>query len=62
MRLSANQMRALKNDTMVWAFFEAQAPSYRTTVRWRVTGAKQLATRYLRFAGLLQGCKKELRL
>jgi uncharacterized protein YdeI (YjbR/CyaY-like superfamily) len=42
----------LRADEAAWAFFSAQAPSYRRTALWRVVSAKKEETRRRRFEEL----------
>ena len=43
--LSAGEIHQLKNNSAVWSFFQAQAPSYRKRVVWWVVSAKRADTR-----------------
>src|SRR4051812_23407101 len=56
--LTAEQEAALRADAAAWAWFEAQAPSYRRTARHWVSSAKRPETRERRFAQLL-ACSRE---
>ena len=44
----------LRKNKAAWAFFQAQAPSYRKAVAWWVVSAKQEATRDKRLGTLIQ--------
>ncbi|MGI8890788.1 MAG: YdeI/OmpD-associated family protein [Chthoniobacterales bacterium] len=52
----------LKKNKAAWKFFQAQAPSYRKTISWWVTSARQEATRRRRLEKLADACAHGLRL
>jgi uncharacterized protein YdeI (YjbR/CyaY-like superfamily) len=54
--------RLFKADKKAWAFFSAQAPSYRRTAIYWVTVAKGEATRLKRLERLIAASRKERRL
>lgn len=58
---AADEARFRKNKA-AWAFFEAQPPSYRQKLIWRVVSAKQEATRRKRLAELVEASKNGGRL
>jgi uncharacterized protein YdeI (YjbR/CyaY-like superfamily) len=60
--LSPKQLKVFKSSKSAWAFFEAQPPSYRQKVLWRIVSAKQQSTREKRFAALVAASAKSLRL
>nr|MBA2436386.1 YdeI/OmpD-associated family protein [Chthoniobacterales bacterium] len=43
----------LRKNTAAWKFFQAQPPSYRKTIGWWVTSAKQAETRRRRLEKLI---------
>lgn len=53
-RLSPARRRAFEANAKAWAWFEAQAPSYRKVAVYWVETAKQEATRERRFAALVK--------
>jgi uncharacterized protein YdeI (YjbR/CyaY-like superfamily) len=55
-------VRRFRKHGAAWAFFEAQAPSYRRRVLWWVTSAKQDDARERRFRRLLESCVAKRRL
>jgi uncharacterized protein YdeI (YjbR/CyaY-like superfamily) len=60
--LSPKELKAFKSSKSAWAFFEAQPPSYRKQLLWRIVSAKRQATRQKRFAALIAASAKGLRL
>jgi uncharacterized protein YdeI (YjbR/CyaY-like superfamily) len=50
------QERAFKRKPTAWAWFQAQPPSYRTTVTWWVVSAKKDETRARRLETLIAEC------
>ncbi len=52
--LSPAELKCFRRARAAWAFFEAQAPSYRRKLLWWVTSAKQEATRERRLAALIE--------
>lgn len=61
-RLSDEFERRLKKDAAAWAFFQAQAPSYRSKVLHWVTSAKQEKTRAQRLERAIAAFAKGRRL
>jgi uncharacterized protein YdeI (YjbR/CyaY-like superfamily) len=55
-------IKLLKKNRRAWAFFEAQAPSYRKKALWRIVSAKQEATRDRRIDALLTACEAKVRI
>jgi uncharacterized protein YdeI (YjbR/CyaY-like superfamily) len=51
--LDAGQQARLRERPEAWAFFEAQAPSYRKAALWWVVNAKRPETRERRLAALI---------
>ena len=49
--------KIMKRNRAAWAFFQAQAPSYRKSIGWWVVSAKQEATRLKRLAILIGHCE-----
>jgi uncharacterized protein YdeI (YjbR/CyaY-like superfamily) len=60
--LSPKELKTFKSNKSAWAFFEAQPPSYRKKLLWRIVSAKQQATREKRIAALVSASAKGLRL
>jgi uncharacterized protein YdeI (YjbR/CyaY-like superfamily) len=52
-RFEPAQERQFQANAAAWEFFQAQAPSYRKTVTWRIISAKLSATRQKRLAELI---------
>jgi uncharacterized protein YdeI (YjbR/CyaY-like superfamily) len=52
----------LKKHKAAWAFFEAQAPSYRKVIGWWVVSAKREETRMDRLKKVIDACAKGERL
>ncbi len=52
--LDEARLREFEKNKPAWAFFEAQAPSYRKAAAWWVMSAKQEKTKGSRFARLLE--------
>jgi uncharacterized protein YdeI (YjbR/CyaY-like superfamily) len=61
-RLTAEQEATFRADAAAWAWFEAQAPSYRRAVIWWVVSAKQEATRARRLAQLIEDAGQRRRI
>jgi len=61
-RLDETAEEAFRAETAAWAFFAAQAPSYRRAAVWWVISAKQQATRDRRFGQLVaeSGARRRL--
>ena len=57
----ASEARFRKAKT-AWKFFEAQPPSYRQLVIWRIVSAKRVETRERRLQDLIQASKEKRRL
>ena len=51
-----------KKSKAAWKFFEAQPPSYRRLVTWRIVSAKRPETRERRMAELIKACRERRRL
>jgi uncharacterized protein YdeI (YjbR/CyaY-like superfamily) len=60
--LSPKELNLFKSKKSAWTFFEAQPPSYRKKLLWRIVSAKQQSTRDKRFAALVTASAKGLRL
>ena len=54
--LSPAELKLFKRQKAAWAFFQAQAPSYRKRLIWRIISAKQASTRVRRFELTVQAC------
>jgi uncharacterized protein YdeI (YjbR/CyaY-like superfamily) len=54
--------KKFKKSKQAWEFFKSQAPSYRRTMIYWVTSAKQESTRLARLEKLIAGCKEGKRL
>lgn len=54
--------KAFRKNKAAWAFFEAQAPSYRKRVVWGIVSAKQAATRQRRLQQLIEASQNGERL
>ena len=61
-RLDDTAEKAFRSEPGAWAFFAAQAPSYRRASVWWVVSAKQQATRDRRLAQLVADSGAERRL
>ena len=57
----ADELR-FKKSKAAWKFFEAQPPSYRQLVIWRIVSAKRPETRERRLADLIKACQEQRRL
>ena len=57
----ADELR-FKKSKAAWKFFEAQPPSYRQLVLWRIVSAKRPETRERRLADLIKACQEKRRL
>lgn len=55
--LSAAETRQFKRNKPAWAFFQAQAPSYRRKLVWRVVRCKQAATRERCLLRAIEACE-----
>ena len=55
--LSAAEMRQFKRNQPAWAFFQAQAPSYRKKLVWWVVRCKQAATRERCLLRVIEACE-----
>jgi uncharacterized protein YdeI (YjbR/CyaY-like superfamily) len=53
---------AFRAQAKAWAWFQAQAPSYRQKLTWWVMSAKQQATRESRLQRLIDSARREVRL
>jgi uncharacterized protein YdeI (YjbR/CyaY-like superfamily) len=51
-----------KKSKAAWKFFEAQPPSYRQLVIWRIVSAKRPETRERRLADLIEASREQRRL
>ena len=51
-----------RKDKTAWKFFEAQPPSYRQLVIWKIVSAKRVETRERRLQDLIQASKEKRRL
>ncbi|WP_395701741.1 YdeI family protein [Aquabacterium sp.] len=60
--LEPAQQAAFKKHRAAWAFFEQQPPGYRQQMIWRITSAKQAATRERRLQWLIEACREKRRL
>jgi uncharacterized protein YdeI (YjbR/CyaY-like superfamily) len=60
--LSPAHERLFREHASAWAFFEAQAPSYRKRMLWRVVSAQREATRTSRLAALIEASGRGERL
>lgn len=56
--LTPAQTKKLKANAKAWAYYEAQAPSYKRVTKFWVTSAKQEATRERRLELLIKCCEK----
>jgi uncharacterized protein YdeI (YjbR/CyaY-like superfamily) len=56
--LTAAQTKKLKGNAKAWAYYEAEAPSYRRVTKFWVTSAKQEATRERRLELLIRCSEK----
>jgi uncharacterized protein YdeI (YjbR/CyaY-like superfamily) len=61
-RLEEPYAGLLQKNTAAWAFFEAQAPSYRKALGWWIISAKQEETRLGRLKTLIDASAKGQRL
>lgn len=60
--LSDEYEQRFRANTMAWAFFQAQAPSYQRPAIWWVMSAKQETTRLKRLATLIADSEQGRRL
>ena len=60
--LEESYSRRLKKNKAAWDFFQAQPPSYRKMISWRIVGAKTEETRSKRFDKLMKTSAKGKRL
>jgi uncharacterized protein YdeI (YjbR/CyaY-like superfamily) len=60
--LGPAEEKAFRRNTSAWAFFEAQSPSYRHRLIWRVVSAKQATTRQRRLQKLIEASQNGERL
>jgi len=61
-RLAPRREKVFRADPAAWAFFVAQAPSYRQKALFWVESAAQEETRARRLAGLMAACRRQERL
>jgi uncharacterized protein YdeI (YjbR/CyaY-like superfamily) len=61
-RLAAGDEARLRRHKAAWKFFEAQPPSYRQLVVWRIVSAKRPETKEARLAALIEACRERRRL
>ncbi len=54
--------KAFRKNKAAWAFFEAQSPSYRHRMIWRIVSAKQAATQQRRLQQLIEASQHGQRL
>jgi uncharacterized protein YdeI (YjbR/CyaY-like superfamily) len=54
--LSPAEIRQFKRHPAAWAFFQAQAPSYRKKLIWLIVSVKRAETRIRRFELTVQAC------
>jgi uncharacterized protein YdeI (YjbR/CyaY-like superfamily) len=60
--LPPDEVRLFRRHPAAWKFFEAQPPSYRKRMLWRLASAKQPATRARRLQTLIEACAEGRRL
>lgn len=60
--LTQEQQAVFRKHKAAWAFFNAQTPSYRHQMIWRILSAKQQATQERRLALLIEASKEKRRL
>jgi uncharacterized protein YdeI (YjbR/CyaY-like superfamily) len=60
--LEAQDEARFRKSRVAWKFFEAQPPSYRHLVVWRIISAKRAGTREARLAELIEASRNGVRL
>ena len=61
-RLAAADAARFRKFKAAWKFFEAQPPSYRQQVVWRIISAKRPETKEARLVALIAACREQRRL
>ncbi len=56
--LSDQELRAFKSEETAWGYFVACPPGYKKQMIHRITTVKRAETRAVRFAKLVEACKK----
>ena len=61
-RLSPQDVKFFKRNSIAWKYYDALPPGYRHTVTWWVTSARKPETRKKRLQRLVESCAKGRRL